>query len=108
MGQQFVCPSSGLPHNINSQMGDVHTVLRIFFTLFFTFWCCVRPDFPSPRDSKLRILSIKLNVIFWALVCPELVLYWATMQWFEAGKVAECFRRDNFEITCIVLHTDYS
>ena len=104
--QQFVCPP-GLSHN--SQMGDVHTVLLCtFFTLFSTFWCCVRPDFPSPRDSKLRILSMKLNVIFWALVCPELVLYWATKQWFEAGKVAEWFRRDNFEITCIVLHTDYS
>jgi len=90
-------------------MGDAYTILvSIFFTLFTTFWCCVRPDFPSHLDSKLRILSIKLNIIFWASVCPEVVLYWAMRQWFEAGKVAEAFRSDNFEITCTVLRTDYS
>ena len=90
-------------------MEDVHTVLLgIFFTLFTTFWCCVRPDFPSHRDSKLRILSTKLNIVFWALICPEVVFYWAMRQWFEAGKVAKWFRRDNFEMTCIFLRTDYS
>ena len=67
-------------------------LLGTFFTLFTTLWCCIRPDFPSHFDSKLRIFSTKLNIIFWALICPEAVLYWTMRQWFEAGKVAKEFQ----------------
>jgi len=66
--------------------------LSTLFSLFTTISCCIRPDFPSPNDSKLRILSTKLHIIFWVLLCPEMVLFWAVRQWFEAGIVAKEFR----------------
>ena len=68
------------------------------FTLFTTLWCCIRPDFPSHLDSKLRIFSTKLNIIFWVSVCPEAVFYWAMRQWFEAGNVAKEFQREAFNV----------
>ena len=45
-------------------------VLSFIFALFS---CPVRPVIPSPYDSKLRIVFTKLNMVFWALVCPEVV-----------------------------------
>jgi len=67
-------------------------IIGCLFSLFTCVWCCSRPDFPSPYDSKLRILSTKLNIVFWVLVCPEAILFWAMRQWFEAGKVGREFQ----------------
>jgi len=94
-----------------TKMGDsspeVSTILLgIFFTLFSTLWCSIRPDFPSHHDSNLRILSTKLNILFCALLCPEAVLYWAMRQWFEAGRIAKEFRREGFKMPNVACLTD--
>ena len=67
-------------------------VFACLFTLLTCLWCCIRPDVPSPQDSRLRILFTKLNIIFWVLVSPEMVAFWSFRQWFEAGRIAEEFK----------------
>ncbi|KAF9524472.1 hypothetical protein CPB83DRAFT_861203 [Crepidotus variabilis] len=64
-------------------------VLGCIFTLVPCIWCCVRPDFPSPKDSKLTVLKMRLHVAIWVVIAPELVAYWAFRQWWEAGKIAK-------------------
>jgi len=73
-------------------------LLSSLFTLFTTLWCCIRPDLPSYQDSKLRFILTKLNIIFWALLWPEAVLFWAVRQWLVAGRVAGELQRECFEI----------
>ena len=72
------------------------TTAGIAFSCLFTFfacaWCCIRPNIPSPYDSKLRILSAKLNVLFWVLVCPELIAFWTFRQWFVAKRISDEFQ----------------
>ena len=82
-------------------------LLTTLFTLFTTVLCCIRPDFPSLNDSKLRILSTKLHIVFWVLLCPEVVLFWAVRQWFEAGIVAKEFRGEWCKITKIRCPIDH-
>jgi len=88
-----------LTGNLVARDDEIHTrtlssiVLTCLFTLLTCAWCCVRPDIPSPHDSKRRILITKLNIIFWVLVSPEMVAFWSFRQWFEAGRVAEEFKR---------------
>ena len=72
-------------------MSDILPAITILLSsLFTTLWCCIRSLY---QDSKLRILLIKLNTIFWALLWSEAVLVWAVRQWSVAGRVAgEWFR----------------
>ena len=79
-----------------TQPAHTRTTSSIVFSCLFTIlacaWCCIRPNIPSPYDSKLRILGTKLKILFWILVSPELVACWTFRQWFEAGKIAEDFK----------------
>jgi len=67
-------------------------VVSCLFTLLTSIWCCIRPDIPSPSESTLRVLRTKLNIVFWTLLSPELILYWAFRQWYEAGKIAKEYK----------------
>jgi len=83
----------------------ISILFSTLFTLFTTVSCCVRPDSPSPNDSKLQILSTKLKIVFWVFLCPEAVLYWAVGQWYEAGNVAKVFQCEWCKITGILFES---
>lgn len=79
-----------------TQLETTRSTSSIVFTCLFTFllcaWCCIRPNIPSPHDSKLRIWTTKLRILFYFFVSPELVACWSFRRWLEAGKIAEQFK----------------
>lgn len=105
--------ASGFTHSSSSitlvteslSTNDLRTVsslvLSCIFTLVLSIWCCVRPDFPSPRESKFEILKTRLHIVFWVFIAPELVLYWAFRQWWEAGKIAKEYRGESLPVVQI-------
>jgi hypothetical protein len=49
---------------------------------------CIRPNLSSPNASNIRVLRRKLNVTFWMVLCPELIIIWALKQWRQANMFA--------------------
>jgi len=59
-------------------------------TVFICVWVSVHPNIP-PRSQK-RALWRRLNLMFWTIVVPELVLAWAVRQWYGARMIANKYK----------------
>jgi len=46
---------------------------------------------PGPKETKLKTTVRRLELMFWAILAPELVIYWAMRQWLGARKMAQEF-----------------
>lgn len=61
-------------------------------TVFLCTWVAVHQNIPSPTDTQAAIFRRRLKIMFWALVAPEVVIFWAMRQWFGARKVVQMFK----------------
>ena len=55
-----------------------------FATLFACTWLSVHPNVPPPDEGFWKIALRRLELMFWALICPELIIAWAFRQWDAA------------------------
>ena len=53
-------------------------------TIFACSWVSVHPNIPAPDESSWRIFLRRLELMFWAVVAPEIILAWAFRQWSSA------------------------
>jgi len=61
-------------------------------TIFACSWVSVHPNMPKPREHWFKVYIRRMEVLFWALVTPEMILYWATRQWYGAKKLTEKYK----------------
>jgi len=61
-------------------------------TIFACSWVSVHPNMPKPREHWFKICMHRTEVLFWALVAPELILYWAARQWYGAKKLTRRYK----------------
>jgi len=62
---------------------------------------CIRPNLSAPNASTFLIFLRKLNVAFWAIISPELVIFWAYRQWYFARGFAMKYKgSQSITITC--------
>jgi hypothetical protein len=54
----------------------------------YSTWNAIHPNIPGVDEGKLAITSRRLFIMFIALVAPELIITWATRQYFSARKAA--------------------
>jgi len=54
-------------------------------TIFACSWVSVHPNIPARGESKLKRTIRRIELMFWAIVVPELIIYWAMRQWFGAA-----------------------
>ena len=61
-------------------------------TIFACSWVSVHPNIPGPNESWLRILLRRLELMFWAVVGPELIIAWAFRQWLSARRLEKLYK----------------
>ncbi|KAF9008029.1 hypothetical protein BDQ17DRAFT_1237368, partial [Cyathus striatus] len=61
-------------------------------TIFLCTWSSVHMNIPAPKEESWKILWRRLNTIYWTLIAPELVLFFAMNQWFGARKLWRRYR----------------
>ena len=56
-------------------------------TIFACSWVSVHPNIPAPNETSWRVFLRRLELMFWAVVAPEMVISWAFRQWISARQL---------------------
>ena len=74
------------------ESGQMRTTSEILYgciiTIILCSSYCIRPNLSYPNASNIKVLRRKLNVTFWMVLCPELIIIWAFKQWRQANTFA--------------------
>jgi hypothetical protein len=70
-------------------------------TIFACSWVSAHPNIPGPNEFSWRIFLRRLELMFWAIVGPELIIAWAYRQWTSARYLGKLFKGVNFQVLCI-------
>ena len=62
-----------------------------FATIFACTWLSVHPNIPSPDEKPWRIALRRLELMFWSLIWPEMIILWAFRQWRAARYLRDRF-----------------
>ncbi|KIK01983.1 hypothetical protein K443DRAFT_97786 [Laccaria amethystina LaAM-08-1] len=60
-----------------------------FATIFACTWLSVHPNMPGPDEKPWKIALQRLEIMFWSIICPEMVICWACRQWFAAWRLQD-------------------
>ena len=61
-------------------------------TIFACSWVSVHPNIPAPNESSRRIFLRRLELMFWAVIGPEMIITWAYRQWSSARHLERLYR----------------
>ena len=61
-------------------------------TIFACSWVSVHPNIPGPNESWRRIFLRRLELMFWAVVAPEMIITWAFRQWVGARNLERLYK----------------
>ena len=77
-------------------MPNRSTIWDIFWsclaTIFACSWVSVHPNNPSPNESSWRIFLRRLELMFWAVIAPEMIITWALRQWLGARHLEKLYK----------------
>jgi hypothetical protein len=72
---------------------SVHEIIySCVVTLILCASYCIRPNLSAPNAPTFLVFLRKLNVTFWAVISPELVIFWAYKQWYYARSFAKTYQ----------------
>jgi hypothetical protein len=60
-------------------------------TIFACSWVSVHPNIPGPYESSWRIFLRRLELMFWAVFGPEMIITWALRQWLGARLMEKLY-----------------
>jgi hypothetical protein len=81
------CPS----HNTRT-LWDI--LLTCGLTLFACTWTAIHTNIPGMDEGVFAVASRRLFIMVVALIAPELMITWATRQFFSARRAAKDFNTD--------------
>ena len=85
---------------------DQRSILDILWsclaTIFACSWVSIHPNIPAPNESSWRILLRRLELMFWALFSPEMIITWAFRQWSGARHLEKLYRGDLSSLMCSI------
>ena len=61
-------------------------------TIFVCSWVSVHPNIPGPNESSWRINLRRLELMFWAVIVPEMIITWAVRQWSGARRFEKHYK----------------
>ena len=61
-------------------------------TIFVCSWVSIHPNIPAPNESQWRVFLRRLELMFWAVVGPEMVIAWAFRQWSSARRLEKLYK----------------
>jgi hypothetical protein len=59
----------------------------------------------KPQEHWFKVTIRRVEVLFWAIVAPEMILYWATRQWYGAKKLREKYKGE-FSTSSMIIVTN--
>ena len=69
-------------------------------TIFACSWVSIHPNIPAPNESSQRIFLRRLELMFWAVVFPEMIITWALRQWSGARRLEKLYRGELSSLMC--------
>ena len=74
-----------------SPPADQRTVFGIlwnsFLTLAIATWASVYPNIPGPGGKWWEPAWRRIELVFWAILTPELICFWGLRQFYGATKI---------------------
>ena len=61
-------------------------------TIFACSWVSIHPNIPAPDESSRRIFFRRLELMFWAVIAPEMIITWALRQWVGARHLEKFYK----------------
>jgi hypothetical protein len=61
-------------------------------TIFACSWVSVFPNMPKTHERWFKVYIHRAELLFWAIVAPEMILYWATRQWYGASNLRDKYK----------------
>ena len=61
-------------------------------TILACSWVSIHPNIPGPNESRWRIFLRRLELMFWAVVGPEMIISWAFRQWLGARCLEKLYK----------------
>jgi len=69
----------------------VEIIWSCIATVIAALWVSVHPNLPHPNDSQYRRLLRRVKLMLWAIITPELIVFWAMRQWYGARQMERKF-----------------
>ncbi|KDR70350.1 hypothetical protein GALMADRAFT_1350210 [Galerina marginata CBS 339.88] len=88
--QECICP------NTRSNWDIVWSCLA---TIFVCTWVSVHPNIPALGEPWWRKSFRRMGLMFWSIIAPELILYWAAKQWAAAQKLATKYKEHRWTMS---------
>ena len=63
-------------------------------TIFACTWISVHPNIPKAGGPWWKSLASRLKIMFYAIITPEMVIWWAMRQWLGAGDIEKRHKGD--------------
>ncbi|KAF9555529.1 hypothetical protein CPC08DRAFT_670882 [Agrocybe pediades] len=60
-------------------------------TILAASWVSVHPNIPDAKESKIKKTLRRIELMLWAIVTPELIIFWAMRQWHSARSMERKF-----------------
>ena len=75
---------------------DQRTIWDILWSCLATIiacsWVSVHPNIPCPNESSWRIFLRRLELMFWAVISPEMIITWAFRQWSGSRLLEKLYK----------------
>ena len=75
-------------------------------TIFACSWVSIHPNIPAPNESQRRIFLRRLELMFWAVVGPEMIINWALRQWIGARHLEKLYKGELSGLIHSILSTN--
>ncbi|KDR70339.1 hypothetical protein GALMADRAFT_76109 [Galerina marginata CBS 339.88] len=81
--QECICP------NTRSQLDIIWSCLA---TIFVCTWVSIHPNIPALEEPRWKKVLRRLELMFWSIIAPEVIIFWAAQQWAAARELATKYR----------------
>lgn len=71
-----------------TQRSEWNIIWGCFATLFICSWVAIHPNIPAKSDKFIRKFFRRLMIMAYMFIVPEVVIYWASRQWYAARYIA--------------------
>ena len=75
---------------------DQRTIWDILWSCLATIiacsWVSIHPNIPGTDESSWRIFIRRLELMFWAVFGPEMIIVWALRQWSGARLLGKLYK----------------
>ena len=99
LADQCTCP------NQRSVLDILWSCLAVIFACS---WVSVHPNMPEPGEPRRKVALRSLELMFWAIITPELILMWAMRQWYGARILERLYRGANIIIPFHCTHFSHT